>query len=126
MKKFLSIFVFALSFCLLSACDKKTDELSAGSTNDISPNHVYFFYQTSCPHCHHAAAYITQKYPNLKMINLDVRRQSNYNLFLKCAAKFRLDQNTLGTPLICMGNHYIMGWSDTDRVKFDSYVQKFR
>ena len=126
MKRFLSALIFALSFCLVSACDKKADDVNTELTRNISPNHIYFFYQTSCPHCHYAAEYITKKYPNLKTINLDVRQQANYNLFLKCANKFRLNQNSLGTPLICMGDHYIMGWSDTDRVKFDSYVQKFR
>lgn len=126
MKNFLRLFVFVLGFCLISACDKNQEEQNADLVKTISADHVYFFYQTSCPHCHYAADYITKKYPDLKMINLDVRMQSNYNLFLKCASKFKLNPNTLGTPLICMGDHYIMGWSDTDKVKFDLYVQKFK
>ena len=127
MKNLLKLFTVVLTTCMLFACD---DDMSQNPdsviTQNISSNHIYFFYQTSCPHCHYAADYISKKYPDLKMINLDVRQQGNFNLFLKCAGKFKLDQNELGTPLICMGDHYIMGWSDTDKVKFDSYVQKFR
>ena len=93
---------------------------------EISGNEVYFFYQKTCPHCHHAAQYINTKYPGLKMINLDVQNRNNYNLFLKCVEKFKIDQSTLGTPLICMGNHYIMGWSEADSKRFDAYVQRFK
>ena len=127
MKNFFKIFAAVLGVFMLFGCDdNNTQNTNSDVMQNISHNQIYFFYQTSCPHCHHAADYITKKYPNLKMINLDVRQQGNFNLFLKCANKFKLDQNTLGTPLICMGDHYIMGWDDTDRVKFDSYVQKFR
>ena len=125
MRKTLKICAAFLSLCMLFACDENTEQ-NTKALQDISANQIYFFYQTSCPHCHYAASYIKNKYPSLKLINLDVRQQSNYNLFMKCAQKFKLPQNTLGTPLICMGDHYIMGWADTDRVKFDSYVQKFK
>lgn len=125
MKKFLKPFVALLGLCMLSACDETLDQNQA-ALSEISPNYIYFFYQNSCPHCHYASEYISKKYPSLQMVNMDVRDPKNFNLFLKCANKFNLDRNALGTPLICMGSHYIMGWDDTDRVKFDSYVQKFR
>ena len=110
MKNFLKILLVALMFSL-SACDEEMGEGNASVMQSVSNNEIYFFYQNTCPHCHHAAQYIKDHYPNLKMINLDVRVPQNYNLFLKCAQKFNLRQNTLGTPLICMGTHYIMGWS---------------
>ena len=127
MKNIVKLVVIGLLMCAISACkpDNTKTDVSA-LTKNINNDHIYFFYQTSCPHCHHAVDYISQKYPNLKMISLDVRTQANFNLFLKCANKFKLDQSALGTPLICMGNHYIMGWSDADKVKFDLYVQQFK
>ena len=124
MKNIFKTLVAGVMVCALFAC--KPDETANTASAGIDNAHIYFFYQTSCPHCHHAAAYISSKYPNLKMIQADVRQADNFKLFLKCADKFKLDRNTLGTPLICMGDHYIMGWSDSDRVKFDSYVQKFK
>ena len=121
MKNFLKFFAALLLLSALTACDE--DSVQAQT---ISNNQVYFFYQTTCPHCHHAAQYIKSHHPDLKMVNVDVRNVDGYNLFLKCAQKFHLNQNTLGTPLICMGTHYIMGWSDEDAKRFDGYARQFK
>ena len=107
---------------MLGACQREQQN----SQEEISNSEIYFFYQTTCPHCHHAAAYIRQKYPDLKLKNLDVRVHQNFDLFLKCAKKFNLQNDNLGTPLICMGDHYIMGWSNADANKFDIYVRNFK
>lgn len=124
MKRFLNIFVVLLPLFLCSCNDDSNQKPQ--SVTEISNSEIYFFYQNSCPHCHHAADYIKQKYPHLKINALDVANKDNLNLFLKCVYKFKLDKSKLGTPLFCMGNHYIMGWSDTDAKKFDSYVQHFK
>jgi len=127
MKNILKLVIACVITFFVAACD--TDESAdtkALLTKSLSSNRVYFFYQTTCPHCHYANEYISQKYPDLKMIKLDIRSRSNASLFLKCADKFKLNHNALGTPLICMGDHYILGWSDADKAKFDSYVQKFK
>lgn len=121
MKNFAKILALA-GVLLLGACD---EDKSLGA-QDISDSQIYFFYQSSCPHCHHASQYIAQKYPDLKMQNLNVRTPENFNLLLKCAQKFNLPQESLGTPLICMGDHYIMGWSAADANKFDIYVRRFQ
>ena len=123
MKKFFKVLMFA-GILMIGACQQ--EKQTAASLEEISDSEIYFFYQTTCPHCHHAADYIKQKYPNLKMQNLDVRVRQNFDLFLKCAQKFNLPNDSLGTPLICMGNHYIMGWSSADANKFDIYVRRFQ
>lgn len=123
MKKILTALASIFMLFGLASCDK--DQISA-SPAQISNNQIYFFYQNTCGHCHHAAQYISQRHPGLKMVNVDVRTPEGFNLFLKCAQKFNLNQNSLGTPLICMGSHYIMGWSDEDANRFDSYVQRFK
>lgn len=125
MKNFLKIFVVALMFSL-TACQEDRPQGNASVMQSISNNQIYFFYQNTCPHCHHAAQYIKSRHPELKMINVDVRNPNGYNLFLKCAQKFSLNQASLGTPLICMGTHYIMGWSDEDAARFDSYASRFK
>lgn len=125
MKKIFKFLSIVFCFVIISACGDNSGA-NASVRNEISNRYIYFFYQTTCPHCHHASSYIRQKYPRLKMINLDVKDPNNYNLFLKCAQKFHLSQNILGTPLICMGNNYIMGWSNTDAARFDAYVKAFR
>ena len=123
MKNFFKVLMFS-GVLMLGACQQ--EKQTAVNQQDISNSEIYFFYQTTCPHCHHAADYIKQKYPNLKMQNLDVRIRQNFDLFLKCAQKFNLPNDSLGTPLICMGDHYIMGWSSADANKFDIYVRRFQ
>ena len=124
---FLQFFrVFILSFALsLSACAEKNEQDQV-VLHELDAHKIYFFYQHGCTHCHHAAAYVKGKYPYLDMRYLDVRQKQNYQLFMACVKKFNLNQNSLGTPLFCMGDHYIMGWSERDAKKFDMYVQKFK
>ncbi len=127
MTKFFKFLTAVLAFAVICVfCYNVSSSANASVRDQISNKYIYFFYQSTCPHCHHASAYIRKKYPRLKMVNLDVKDPDNYNLFLKCAQKFHLSQNTLGTPLICMGNNYIMGWSDMDEPRFDTYVKAFR
>ena len=61
-----------------------------------------------------------------EVVNFDMPDTSRRGKVLYQGNRFNLPKDNLGTPLICMGDHYIMGWADTDRVKFDSYVQKFK
>lgn len=113
--KIFRIFTICL-FCFgLVACDNKQELLS---------DKVYFFYQESCPHCHNAKEYIDNNYPNLKMEELDIAEHNARELFIKCAKKFNLE-NRLGTPLFCMDNNYIMGWSKRNEKKFERLVKPF-
>ena len=45
---------------------------------------------------------------------------------LVCAEKFDLPQNRLGTPLICMGNNYILGWSEKAPATFEAYLKSMK
>lgn len=112
----------------VSACDNSNSQAQANNNitkqSEIQDNKIYFFYSTGCPHCHDALAYINQKYPDLKLSMVNVSNRDGYNLFIKCAKKFNLG-NQIGTPLFCMGNKYIMGWSDEYAKKFDNDVKPF-
>ena len=104
-------------FCFaLFACESKHEDLSADK--------VYFFYQDACSHCHKASDYINKKYPDLKMAKLDIANHESRELFIKCARKFNLG-NTLGTPLFCFGDNYVMGWSKRSEKKFDRLIKPF-
>ena len=68
---------------------------------------------------------MNEKYPNLEMKLINIRQsRENFELLLKCAKKFNIGNN-LGTPLICMGDNYIMGWSEEQQKQFDEYVKDF-
>lgn len=118
MFKFVPVF---LSLILLCSCDNSTQaEKSASLQNDK----IYFFYYNECPYCHHALDYINKKYPGLKLAMVNIHNDGGYKLFAECGAKFKLGRN-IGTPLFCMGNNYLMGWSPASEQTFDQYVKPF-
>ena len=114
----LTLTLFALMI-FLCGCDSKTKEVSA-----LSEDKIYFFYYNECPYCHNAIEYIDKKYPELNMAMVNIYVGNGFELFKECGQKFNLG-NSIGTPLFCMGDKYLMGWSDANAQKFDKYVQPF-
>ena len=94
------------------------------SNAEINKNKAYLFYSQTCPHCHEAREYIAKKYPNLNITQIDIASKDGTEMLFKCAKKFNLGNN-IGVPLFCLGDKYIMGWSDTYRIKFDAYIRPF-
>ncbi len=117
MKKLFSICAAAL--LLLSACDNASKQ-----TEEIAPDKIYFFFSNTCPHCHDALNYLNKKYPNLEISMTNVGNPEGFELFVKCARKFNLG-NQIGTPLFCMGENHLMGWSPESEKEFDEYVKPF-
>lgn len=103
----------------LTACDE-----TGAPSYELDSNKAYFFYTQTCPHCHEAQAYIQQNYPDLELVRLDVATPEGRDLFLKCADKFQLGR-MIGTPLFCLGDHYLMGWVPAYEQRFDSYIEPF-
>ena len=114
----LLIALFGSAVMFLAACD---DENSVAY---LSKNEVYFFYQTTCPHCHTAAQYIKEKHPNLKVKGLDIQMPGNMKLFRQASKDYKIN-SVVGTPLIGMGDNYIMGWGDDKEKVFEEYVTKY-
>ena len=107
-------------FCLLGiyACGQD------GDVRPLKDDEIYFFYQTSCPHCHEAAQYIKKEYPELKMVARDISLPGNMKLYVQAVRYYGII-GSAGTPLICFGPKYIMGWGDQNRQLFDLYVQPY-
>lgn len=110
--------MFCASLVCLAAC---RDENSVAS---LSANEVYFFYQTTCPHCHTAAEYIKEKHPGLKVKSFDVKMPGNMKLFQQAVKDYKIT-DAAGTPLIGMGDNYIMGWGDREAQAFEKYVVQY-
>lgn len=117
MKKII-VFFFLVVFLLGS-------KVFAEMTGLLSPDEIYVFTLETCPHCIEAKKYIRTKYPELNVHWLEISKPENWRFFIACAAKFRLDQSNIGTPLFCMGNNYIMGWGRFERKQFEEYVEEF-
>lgn len=117
MKKLLLSILCSVGLFVVTACSDSADEL-----ND---DKIYFFYQTTCPHCHDAAQYIKANYPTLnKITSIDIKLPGNMRLFEKAVKKYKIT-GAKGTPLILMGDKYIMGWSETKQDEFDLYVKPY-
>ncbi len=119
MKKILLSLICMIS--LLGACQEHQSSITS---KELSNNQIYLFYSNSCPHCHDAIAYLNKNYPDLKLNMENVSTQQGYELLFKCAEKFNLG-NRIGTPLFCMGDKYIMGWSDNNAAQFEEYVKPY-
>lgn len=118
MRKTLTIFFSVLGLFFLNACNHEQD------ITDLSAHEIYFFYQNTCSHCHTAAQYIKNKYPHLKINSRDIKLPGNLALFREAVATYNI-HSAAGTPLICFGEHYIMGWGPKDNDVFDYYVQPY-
>lgn len=116
---FLSICLLCLSFLGISA-----NKATANSIPEQTTTQIYFFFMPGCPHCQNALKYIKGKYPNLVLIGRDISQPGNMKLMQQAVADYGI-YGMIGTPLICLGNNYIMGWDETSPQNFDSYVQPY-
>ena len=93
--------------------------------DDISNDKIYFFTYDGCPYCQMADEHINKTHANLNIEKIDIYKPGGMYLFKKCAEKFNLGRN-IGTPLFCMGDTYIMGWSEENQKRFDELSVKFK
>ncbi|MBR5130697.1 MAG: glutaredoxin family protein [Alphaproteobacteria bacterium] len=117
MKKFIGIALIGCSLVLglfTFGCD---------SSVHLDAKMVYFFTKPGCPYCEKAEDYIKQMHPNLSVEYKNVKENSARALMLACAEKFNLPTNKLGTPLICMGDNYLLGWGDGASAKFEKALK---
>ncbi len=116
------LFSIWIVFC---SCLSFSKGVQALSINELKPDQIYVFTRQGCIHCEAAKRDLTRKYPNLKIQWRDVTSRYNLDLALACVAKFKLNKSQFGTPLFCMGDHYILGWSSETQKEFDEYVVDF-
>lgn len=120
MKNFVGIVLIVCGLILglfTFGCDSKPQ---------LNENVIYFFTKPGCPYCDKASDYIKQMHPELAVIYKNVKENSAKELMLECAKKFKLPTNQLGTPLICMGNNYILGWSDHSASLFERALKTMK
>ena len=112
------IFLCSVTLFLSSACRKDND------IRNLSKHEVYFFYQNKCTHCHTAAQFIKAKHPWLKVKALDVDMPGNMRLLQEAAKTYKVG-NSIGTPFICFGENYIMGWGDAEAARFNMLAERY-
>lgn len=93
--------------------------------SEIRDDEIYIFVQQGCRHCMAAENFLKDKYPNLNVQLRDISEERHRKIFFGCGAKFGLSKLKMGTPLFCMGQHYILGWDQMAEKQFESYVKDF-
>ena len=114
MKRIIASAIFVMSI-FLSGCHEKA-----------SNNQIYVFSQPGCIHCEHARSYMKRYYSNYEIKEMNIHEGNNMGQLLRYAKKYHISQQDLGTPLIAMGDNYIMGWGDEQQKKFNRYAKEFK
>jgi glutaredoxin len=96
------------------------------SKAQLDPKTIYFFTKPGCPYCERAEDYIKQMHPSLSVEYKNVKEISARDLMLACANKFNLPKNKLGTPLICMGDNYLLGWGPNAGAEFEKALKALK
>ena len=114
MKRIFTVLALAATMAL-GACKEET-----------AANRIYVFSQPGCPHCEHAEEYISRYYRNYDIERLNIREGNNMGYLLRYAKKFKVFEQSLGTPFIVMGDKYIMGWGNQQVKDFNRYAKNFK
>ena len=98
----------------------------SGCQEETPANRIDVFSQPGCGHCEHARAYLERYYSNYDIKELNIREGNNMGYLLRYARKFKVPEQTLGTPFIVMGEHHIMGWGQQQQKDFNRYAKNFK
>ncbi len=98
---------------------------SPAAEQTLLDNKVYFFAHSMCNACKDAFVYFNTYHRDLNLPITDMKFHHNLELYKQCVKKFDIQNSELRLPLICMGNHFIMGWEPADQALFEQYLKEF-
>lgn len=113
MKKIFMTMILGLSV-ILSGCQEKANT-----------NRIYVFSQPGCPHCIHAMDYMSRYYKGYDIKEMNIREGNNMGYMLRYARRYKIPEQNIGTPLIVMGDNYVMGWGSEQMKEFNRYAKDF-
>ncbi len=97
---------------------------NATADDELAADKIYFFTHNGCPYCETAEEYIAQNMADAAIETVSIDKPGGMFLFRKCVQKFKLGRE-VGTPLFCMGDDYLMGWSEENQKRFAELRKKF-
>ena len=115
MKKIFAVITLMITF-VLTGCQEKVS----------NTNRIYVFSQPGCVHCVNAKDYMNRYYKGYDIKDMNIREGNNMGYMLRYARKYKIPEQTLGTPLIIMGDNYIMGWGTEQQKEFNRYAKNFK
>ncbi len=98
----------------------------AAQEQELLPDKIYFFAHSMCVACKDAFIYLDNNHRNLNIPIIDMKFHHNLELYKQCVKKFNISNGELRLPLICMGDHYIMGWKHEDGIRFKEFLKDFQ
>lgn len=125
------LFALMLSFMIPNANAQQTDErvpfITAPAPEEtLIDDKIYFFAHSMCQGCRGTFIYLSEHHPELPIPITDMKYHHNLELYKQCVKKFDIKNSELRLPLICMGNHYIMGWDENAPYLFEQYLKDFQ
>jgi len=123
MEKKLLLMAFAL--IALVSCVIDVEDKPDFSIKEKSYNVVYFLELPNCSYSAAAKKYITETYPNLAIVYMDINKKENKDYFKAARNDYNLGAGEIPTPIICLGGYCITGWDYNKRATFDEYVKSY-
>ena len=114
MKRILALFFICFAF-FLSGCE-----------DESFTNRVYVFSQPGCGHCINAHEYMSRYCKDYDIKELNIREGSNMVYMMRYAKRFKINNDSLGTPFIVLGDNYVMGWGKDQIKEFNKYMKDFK
>ncbi|MBR2273687.1 MAG: hypothetical protein IJ864_02510 [Alphaproteobacteria bacterium] len=125
--KYISILLILCALFPLSTTAEEGQLITTPAQEEnLLENKIYFFAHSMCQSCKDAYIYLYQYHADLQIPITDMKFHHNFELYKQCVKKFGIANTELRLPLICMGNHYIMGWDETSGNRFEEYLNYFK
>ncbi|MBR1648442.1 MAG: hypothetical protein IJ689_02460 [Alphaproteobacteria bacterium] len=112
--------VVCMAMALVS-CEALDDDFNIRSASSES---VYFLHLPTCPRSNAAKAYIAAKYPDAKVIYIDISSSKNDYILEGAMNAYHLG-NSAQTPIICFGANHIEGWDYSKEMILDEYIRNY-
>ena len=129
MKSFILALIMTLIALPVYANDSQSNnpnETFPAEEENLLEDKIYFFAHSMCQNCRGAFIYLYDNHADLNIPITDMKFHHNFELYKQCVQKFGIANSELRLPLICMGNHYIMGWDEDSAPRFEEYLKDFQ
>lgn len=109
-KYFLMSFVIIVIVAAILLNNEEEKQIVVVNQGDVIMN---YFYLETCPHCKEQEEFhkiLLEEYPNLKIIEYEMTKESSREKYLELGGKVGLDTDKIATPTTIIGNEYNVGF----------------
>jgi len=127
MKYLLTALMILFALPSVAEDDTKNNQIitTPAEEENLLDNKIYFFAHSMCQNCREAYVYLYTHHADKQIPITDMKFHHNFELYKQCVKKFGIANSELRLPLICMDNHYIMGWDEASGPRFEEYLKEF-